>query len=315
MFRIKQDDYNTVQFMPDYKSSEASKKKQKPAPAVESIGSKPQKARARRNLIIVLVIAIVVCVAGWYVYSHYFTDDAKYIRAFNEANYGTAGEIAKESKGSGSFSDKIGDTVISAADKELDQYKKGKVNANDAIAALTKYDEASAGLFNDHIQKNIDAINAIEGVYASVNQAADLAQNGQYDKSLDSLKSSIEGAAANSLNIDPQITKVLTDNLLGFKETLFSEYSVQIRWAEDLSSVKDSLAFVNTYISDPDFTAFNDTISQVESKKLRRSAAAATARQISKSAKAQRLEAAQAAAQQAAGAADTNAAGAAAAAQ
>lgn len=285
MFRIKKDDYNTVQFMPDYKSSGASKKKQKPAPAVESIGSKPQKARARRNLIIAIVIIVAICVAAWYVYSHYFTQDARYIRAFSNGNYTTAQEFADNNKDSKRFSDKIGDTVVSASDKTLSQYKNGKVNANDAISQLNQYDSASAGLFNAHIQQNIDAINAIENVYATVNQASDQAQNGQYDDSLASLQSAVQGASENGLNIDQQVTDILTKNLLGFKQTLFSEYAVKVRYASDFSSITNSISFITTYVSDNDFSDFANTVSQVQKNTLRRATAAATARQVARDAR------------------------------
>ncbi|MGI6205414.1 MAG: hypothetical protein ACOYJI_02115 [Anaerovoracaceae bacterium] len=285
MFRIKQDDYNTVQFMPDYKSSGASRKKQKPAPAVESIGSKPQRARARRNMIIVLVIIIAACLACAYVYFNYFTQDARYIRAFNNSNYKTAEEIATNNKDSGSFSDKIGDTVVSAADDALSQYKDGEESASDAIAELTQYDEASAGLFNAHIQQNIDAINSIENVYATINQASEEAQNGEYDNSLESLQSAASGAEENGLNVDDQIKQVLTDNLLGFKYTLFTEYAVTVRYSSDFTSMKNSISFITKYIDDSDFTNFAESVTQVENSQLRRAVAASEARQVAKQAK------------------------------
>lgn len=287
MFRIKKEDYNTVQFMPDYKSGENLYKKQKPAPAVESIGSKPQKARAKRRLIVALIIIVAVCVASWYVYSHYFTQEAKYLRAFDNGSYKSCTEIATANASSSSFKDEISDTVIKAADKTLSEYKSGDIKAQDAINQLNQYNTSSASMFDSHITENINAINTIEGVYETADRASTEAQSGDYENSLKDLQKAVSDAEANDLDIKDRVSRVLTDNMNGFKQYLFGRYSSVIRWSTDFAYIKDSAKFVTTYVNDADFTNFLNTVSQVENNEIRRGAASRQARQVVRNARAE----------------------------
>ena len=287
MFRIKKDDYNTVQFLPDFQSSRSSRrnqKKQKPARAVESTDSKIRRAKFRGKLAFLAVILVIILLAVWMVYSHFLTEEARYIRLFRQSEYSQCEEIAKNHINDPSFKESIESTVTGAVNDAVTQYLAREVTEEETQNNLTQYDQASAQLFQQYIGDNQHWITTVESIYNKADQAENEAVLGYYVESVTTLQQVVEEAGKNGLIFDQRITQILRDHLNGYKASLFVSFSDTFRNSSDYTTVKDTVAFINQYIRDDDFAEFPDVIAKLESGEYTKVAAARMARQIAKDA-------------------------------
>lgn len=287
MFRIKKDDYNTVQFLPDFQSSRSSRrkqKKQKPARAVESTDSKIRRAKFRGRLAFLAVILVIILLVVWMIYSHFFTEEARYIRLFRQSEYSQCEEIAKNHINDASFKEDIESTVTAAVNDAVTQYLAREVTEEETQNILTQYDLASAQLFQQYIGDNQHWITTVESIYNKADQAENEAALGYYVESVTTLQQVVEEAGKNGLIFDQRITQILRDHLKGYKASLFVSFADTFRNSSDYTTVKDTVNFVNQYIRDDDFTEFPDVIAKLESGEYTKVAAARMARQIAKDA-------------------------------
>lgn len=287
MFRIKKDDYNTVQFLPDFQSSRSSRrkqKKQKPARAVESAEAKVRRARDRGRMVSLLVILLLILLAGWLVYHRFFTEEAQFIRLFQNGEYAQCEEIAEYYADDASFRQKIENAVVGATDETMVRYLAREITAEETQNTLSQYDQASAQLFRQYIGDSQHWITTIESIYAKADQAENEAQLGYFVESVTTLQQVAEEAGKNHLILDQRITQILRDHLNGYKAQLFVSFANTIRNDSDFTTIRDTVAFVNKYIKDDDFAGFPDIVAKVESGEYTKGAAARMARQIARDA-------------------------------
>lgn len=284
MFRIKKDDYNTVQLLPDFKSGSARRRKPKPLRVAETADRTERKVKTRNRMLAVIVILLTILVAVWFAYIHYFTEEAQYIRQFRHGEYTQCREMAESHAGDTYFQDKISSTVEGATDDAVAKYLAGEAPAEQTLKLLNRYNRASAGMFEQYIADNQHWIGTIESIYYKANQAAEEAQLGYYGESITKLQQVAEEAGKNALNLDQKITQILRDNLPGYKAQLFIQFASVIRNDSDYTVIRDIVSFVTKYIEDDDFREFGEVVGKVESGEVTKLTAARTARQIAKNA-------------------------------
>ena len=287
MFRIKKDDYNTVQFLPDFQSGGHSRRKQrrqKPARAVESADTKERKARVRNRMLLVIIVLAVLLLAAGFVYLRFFTEQAQYIRLFRQAEYSRCEQIAGAHLDDPAFKKKIENTVIGATNGAVTHYLEGSADADTTQQLLEQYNQASGRLFEQYIGDNQHWIQTVEGIYLKADQAADEARRGVYTESITTLQQVAEEASKNGLVLDQQIRQILRDNLNGYKAELFVGFANTIRYEEDDTTIIDTINFVKKYIEDDDFNEYLNTVEKVRSGEYTRITAARAARQIAKDA-------------------------------
>ena len=286
MFRIKKEDYNTVQFMPDFQSGgkRGGYKKPKPVRAAESVESMDRKTRTRNRMLAVIFILLAILIAVWFAYIRLFTEEAQYIRLFRHEEYNQCRQIAENHVGDLVFQEKIKDTVVQATDDAMSQFLARAVTEEQVQNTLTQYNEASAGMFAQYIGDNQHWAGTVESIYQKAAQASGEAKLGYYSESITKLQQVAEEAGKNNIILDQQITEILRDNLAGYKAKLFVNFADTIRYSSDYSTIRDIITFVTRYIEDDDFKDFEDVVNKVDSGALAKLDAARTARQIAKNA-------------------------------
>lgn len=298
MFRIKKDDYNTVQFLPDCKSSGRPRKPlkyQKPAPPVKSKVVKEKRnsgggvktassGSSRKILWILLILLIVIAVGAWIGYSQYFSPKAQFIRAFTSEDYTHAADIANTYKNDSNFKKGIRSTVKGEVDEIMDQYMGGKLIATKTLDALDQVDNGSANLFKKYVDKSRMWLDTVETIYYLSDVAGYDALNKKYEDAMINLFEVERLAKENGLILDARITDILNSNMDGLKPYLFIQFSNTIRNENDYSSIINTCEFMCRYIQDDDFIEYPSIVQKVKDGSYTKLAAAREARAIAKEA-------------------------------
>lgn len=279
MFRVKKEDYNSVQFIPEYSSSSIHKTLQRRA-------SKKRHGKAIFiSIIAVIVVAIAAAAAGAYMYFTYYDPSSQFLRAFEAGDFTECQQISSENAFDPAFVTNIEASVTAAADGIVDSYKSGSLSSEEAVAQLDNYDTITDGCFSDQLAVMINSINAIESVHQNVSAAQDTFASGKYLDGINQLMTVSAAAAEQSIDVEGDIASIMESYSLNIKAALFTEFSTLIR-NEAYDSINSYIDFVTGYISDTDYTAFKATVSDVQAGNTRIRAASRDARSIASQAQA-----------------------------
>lgn len=268
MFHIKKEDYNSVQFMPDYSSSSIQ--------ANDRSGRRSGIFFAAAVLILVLIIAAVGAV---YVYFTYFSPASRFIAAFEDGNYGLCQELSENNAFDSGFTAGIQDIVMSGSQAAVDSYKTGMISSSEASALLDTYDTATDGCFKDMIDQMRARIAEIDAIHTGISEAEDTIISGRYMDGIKLMMSVREAAAAINMDIDNDLADVVTENLINLKPALFNEFASKFR-ANDLDSISAYLDMITIYTDDPDYADMRSVLASVKSGDMTASQAAQTASSV-----------------------------------
>lgn len=268
MFRVKREDYNTVQFIPEYNSNHA-----KP--------SKTRNTRGKARFVLLFFIALIIIAAAAYglLYFTYLNPQSQYARAFEAGDYETCTALSKENNFDSGFVSDIETIITDAGNKILTDYKAGNINSSDAIAALQQYDAASNGAFAAALGQNTAVIESIENVYAVLESARSAAEAKNYPEAVNYIVQAEELAAQCDVDLTAHIANLINENIYGFKSYYFRQFASQIR-SRNYEAIRNSANFILKYTPDNDFTAYLVTIQSVENKEKSATSASNEARQI-----------------------------------
>ncbi|MCI8285199.1 MAG: hypothetical protein HFE90_08070 [Firmicutes bacterium] len=268
MFRVKREDYNTVQFIPEYNSNHA-----KP--------SKTKNTRGKARFIVLFFILLIIIAAAAYgvLYFTYLNPQSQYARAFAAGDYETCTALSKENNFDSGFVSDIETIVTDAGNKILTEYKSGNISSNEAIASLQQYDAASNGAFAAALGQNTTIIESIENVYAVLESAKSSAQVKNYPEAVDYIIQSENLAAQCEIDLSAHISNLINENIYGFKSYYFRQFATQIR-SRNYEAIRNSANFILKYTADNDFTTYLVTIQSVENREKSATSASNEARQI-----------------------------------
>lgn len=268
MFRVKREDYNTVQFIPEYNSNHA-----KP--------SKTKNSRGKARFVVLFFILLIIIAAAVYgvLYFTYLNPQSQYARAFAAGDYETCIILSKENNFDSNFVSDIEKIVTDAGNNILTEYKAGNINSSDAIAALQQYDAASNGAFAAALGQNTSVIESIDNVYAVLELAKSSATAKNYPESVNHIIEAENLAAQLEIDLSGQISTLINENIYGFKSYYFNQFASLIR-SRNYEEIRNSANFILKYAQDNDFTAYLVTIQSVENKEKSATSASREARQI-----------------------------------
>lgn len=278
MFRVKKEDYNSVQFIPDYNSSSTHKSKAR------------RSARKRHSkaifiaVIAVIIIAVAAAAVGVYLYFTYFNPTSKYARALSEGDFDTCQQISSENAFDSGFVSAIEAPVTDAAQKVLDSYKDGSLAGAEAISQLNNFNTISDNCFKDKINSMINEINTIESLHSNVTAVQDTFAAGKYLEGVDQLMTAAATAAEHKVDVENDISSVVEGSTVNIKETLFSEFSTLIR-NENYDKINSYIDFITKYDTDSDYADFKTTVSEVQDGTTKIKAASRDAKNIASAAK------------------------------
>lgn len=268
MFRVKREDYNTVQFIPEYNSNHAKPSK-----------TKNTKGKARFVVLFFILLIIIAAAAYGVLYFTYLNPQSQYARAFEAGDYETCTTLSKENNFDSNFVSDIEKIVIDAGNKVLTDYKAGNISSSDAIASLQQYDAASNGAFADALGQNTTTIESIENIYAVLETARSSAAAKNYAEAVNFIVEAENLAAQSGVDLSGHIANLINENIYGFKSHYFRQFATQIR-SRNYEAIRNSANFILKYTADNDFTTYLVTIQSVENKEKSATSASNEARQI-----------------------------------
>ncbi len=278
MFRVKKEDYNSVQFIPDYNSSSTHRSKAK----------RSARKRHSKAIFIGVIIAVIVAVAaagiGAYLYFTYYNPTSKYARALAAEDFDTCKQISSDNAFDTGFVSAIEAPVTDAAQKVLDSYKSGTLSSEEAISQLNNYNEISDNCFKEKIDGMITEINTIVSLHNNVTAAQDTFAAGKYLDGVDQLISASAAAAEHGIDVESDVSSVIEGSTINIKEALFTEFASLIR-NENYDKINSYLDFITKYDSDTDYTDFRTTVTEVQDGTTKIRAASRDASNIAKQAR------------------------------
>lgn len=252
MFRVKKDDYNSVQFLPDYSSS-----------SVHTISRKRRNKALFTGIIAAVIIVVAAAVAGAYIYFTYLDPANKFARAFDEQDFDTCQQISEENAFDSGYVSDIRDQVMGAAQSALDGYKAGSVSKDEASEALNNYNDITYNCFKDDINGMLNEVTAIEGIRSSVKDAQDTMLSGKFAEGVDKLIAASASAAGYGLDLESDISSVVETNSSSIKEALFKQFASLIR-RDGYDKINSYIEFISKYDSDEDYVSFKTTVNEVK---------------------------------------------------
>ena len=280
MFRVKKEDYNSVQFIPDYSSASTHRSKAK------------RSARKRHSkaifigIIIAVIIAIAAAAVGAYLYFTYFNPTSKFARALAAEDFETCQQISSENAFDAGFVQNISAPVTEAAQKVLDSYKDGSLSSDEAISQLNNFNTITDNCLKETIDGMINEINAIVSLHNNVTSAQDTFAAGKYLEGVDQLITASAAAAEQGVDVESDVSTVIEGNNINIKEALFTEFSTLIR-NENYDKINSYLDFITKYDTDTDYADFRTTVNEVKDGTTKIRAASRDAKNIASDARRQ----------------------------
>jgi len=267
MFHIKREDYNSVQFMPDYSSS--------------SIQANDKSGRSGSIffVIAVLVAILIILAAGVCVYFTFFSPANKFVSAFENGDYTLCQELSEENAFDSGFTASIQETVISGARAAVNNYKTGNISSQEATDLLDTYDTATYGCFKDIITEFKGEIAQIDAVHAMVTEAQDTLIAKKYLDGINLIMSARNAASQINMDIDNEISSIIETYADSIKYSLFSEFASKFR-ANDLDTISAYLDTITAFSADPDYDNISTVLASVRTGNVSSSQAAKTASSV-----------------------------------
>ena len=278
MFRVKKEDYNSVQFIPDYNSSSTHRSKAK----------RSARKHHSKAIFIGVIIAVIIAVAaagiGAYLYFTYYNPTSKYARALAAEDFDTCKQISSDNAFDTGFVSAIEAPVTDAAQKVLDSYRAGTLSSDEAISQLNNYNEISDNCFKEKIDGMITEINTIVSLHSNVTAAQDTFAAGKYLDGVDQLISASAAAAEHGIDVESDVSSVIEGSTINIKEALFTEFASLIK-NENYDKINSYLDFITKYDSDTDYTDFRTTLTEVQDGTTKIKTASRDASNIAKQAR------------------------------
>lgn len=278
MFRVKKEDYNSVQFIPDYNSSSTHRSKAK----------RSARKRHSKAIFIGVIIAVIIAVAaagvGAYLYFTYFNPTSKYARALAAEDFDTCKQISSDNAFDTGFVSAIEAPVTDAAQKVLDSYKAGTLGSEEAISQLNNYNEISDNCFKEKIDGMINEINTVESLHSNVTAVQDTFAAGKYLDGVDQLMAASTAASEHGVDVESDVSSTIENSTVNIKEALFTEFATLIK-NENYDKINSYLDFITKYDADTDYTDFRTTVTEVQDGTTKIRAASREATNIAKQAR------------------------------
>lgn len=280
MFRVKKEDYNSVQFIPDYNSSSTHRSKVK-----RSVRQRHSKA-IFIGAVIVIIAALAAAGIGAYLYFTYFNPTSQYTRALASGDLDTCQKISSENAFDQGFVSAIQAPVTEAAQNVLDSYKDGSLSSDEAITQLNTYNTISDNCFKDTIDSMISEINTIVSLHSNVTNVQSSFAAGQYLEGIDQLITASAAAAEYGVDVEGDISSMIESSSINIKEALFTEFTSLIK-NKNYDKINSYLDFITKYDTDSDYTDFRTTVTEVQDGTTKVRAASREASSIAKEARAE----------------------------
>ena len=287
MFRIKKDQYNTVQLLPDFKSADPAGSRQKAAPAPLST-EYMEAGRRRRNRALLVLLAVAVILAAVVAFhllagrSAALTPE-EYETAFREGEYDLCAEAVDAIKDGDdeAYREAVRNVVQGEAAVVYDQYCSGELESGDALGKLQEMDRASAGWFGEELGVYTESITAINSIYESLYTVPELMANGQFGEACGILSDAETRGSEYGANPAWLMGPLINENLAGLKYYLFNEYTSQVRKGTDgYRYIENTANFILKYADDRDLTNYLSTLTLIRDGKESASYGADIARTI-----------------------------------
>ncbi|MCR4601160.1 MAG: hypothetical protein K5767_05400 [Clostridia bacterium] len=271
MFRIRKDDYNTVELIPEYRSTTKNKNS-----SLQSSNRGPGSFLPVLIAVLVVVLLAAGGFGGYYLYTNYFNPSSQYVQMFNSQNKDACITLMKENGDNEKFIAGIKETVVDTIYQVQRDYKAGKIDAEEALKALAEYDEITADHFTD-ITKSISSfINNNEKLKTDLDAIKSLCSKNDITGAYDSIKKLKEDAAVYGIDVTEDITAVIKDNLDAFKYVYFRQAATSIN-NRSYEGIRSTLKDINSYVNDSDIEEMLKTIDSAEKGDLTKSKARAYA--------------------------------------
>ena len=269
MFRIKKNDYNTVQFMPEYESS------------ASHDGRRGHWHGSRAGFIAAVVAAIVIIglIASGIAYFTYFSPAKKFARSFEEGDMKACEKLVDDNAFDESFVAAIKPAVTAAGNEILEQFKADKIKEADAIARIGEYNRITDRLFDDELQNSINAVNASKESLTLISEAEKLCKDDEIKKAYEKVSDAMDLATTYSLNLNDELTDLFTKYSNHFKDYLFRDFATDIS-VKNYDAVIKKCSMMYGYTNDIDYKIYSDTAGYVKSGDVSSRDAVADAKEI-----------------------------------
>lgn len=265
MFRIRKDDYNTVELLPEYRSTTRNKNStlQNSAP------------RSRNIIPVLLVILLVILLAGggfggYYFYKNYINTSSQYVKMLQDGNWDACVTLMKENGNDADFLNDIKAPVTDMIYQVQRDYKAGDINAEDALKALANYDEVT-GMKFEEITKSISSfITNNEKLKTDIETIRGLCDKNAISEAYEAIKKLKDNAAAYGIDVSEDVTAIIKENLNGFKYVYFRQAATAM-YNRSYDGIRSILEDLNSYVNDSDITEMLKTIDTAEKGELSRS--------------------------------------------
>lgn len=254
MFRIKKDDYNTVQFLPEYKSTTKSKN--------STMVSAGRSGLSGKSVILtIFFLIIILAAAAIFVYFTYFSPSKQFISALEAGDTEAAAKICKDNAYDGDFLKHIEPTITESCDKILSDYESGKIASSEAMEKLSMYNNITDKNFDERISAVSSKITGIEEIENSKREIEISCEDGNMTKALQLLIAMEEKAGTLDIDTASYISDILKKYDVKFKIETFNAVSGSSR-SKNYDTVSRTLTFMNTYLNDAMITGMLNKIEE-----------------------------------------------------
>lgn len=257
MFRVKKDDYNTVQFLPEYKSTTKAK------------NSSMQSPRRRRSVSgkIISFIAIILLIAAIFVtafiYFQYLIPSKQFIITFKSGDIEKATQICKDNVYDEGFLNSIHPFIKTISDEAFTAYQNGTLSAAEALEKLNSYNDMTDKHFNDYISELQTSINSKEEIKSDLDEARQLCETQNFAQAIDMLATIAEKGNANNIEVTEDITSIIESYAANFKIFVFDEL-ISESFTKQFNNSRQHMTFINTYLQDSSITVMLENIDKLE---------------------------------------------------
>lgn len=265
MFRVKKDDYNTVELIPEYRSTTKNKNSSMQSRTKSMYGFVPV-------LIVIVALAVLAGAGfgGYYLYKNYVNVSSQYVTMFESENWDACETLMKENEGNESFMEDIKAPVTDLIYQVQRDYKAGDINAEDALKALANYDKVTANHFTEITESISSFINNNEKLKADLDSIREFCSSNDISSAYEAIVKLRDDAAAYGIDVSEDVTSIIKDNLDAFKYVYFRQAATAM-YNRTYDNIRTVLKTLNGYVNDSDITDMLDTIDKAEKGDLSRS--------------------------------------------
>lgn len=278
MSQFYDNEFHTAQLPPDTESDSlpgtyGSPPGEHRQTAAAKKNSRKRKARIRRRrarLVLLVILLILIVLFGKMIYDRHSVPSTPeaYIECLEAEQYDTCASIAKKMSGDSGFVETIGKPIQKEASTAYSLYAAGEADSASTLKRLEALNKASAGLFADSINSQIDSVRELDDLYNSISSVNDLVRQGRMEglqEAYEILAGAKEKGEALGTNPDWMLGTVIRDNIAGLKYYLFSRYADELQLGRSgYAFIEESAAFINTYADDPDLNNYLTVMSDLQ---------------------------------------------------